>query len=150
MPEQNADTVEILNRLFAEERRSLLPRLAECSPFVAWAEAAELTMLERMICEEQEHLAWLAEAIEQAGGAIQPVSPDATTSNLHYVNLSAAIPRVIAGVERVAALCAESLSKPGISGESAALISRIGQRHQHHLEQLKRIHTRARAVAPAR
>jgi hypothetical protein len=151
MTEQEAASVEILNTLFAAERRSLVPRLAEMSNFVSWASADDLGVVKRMIAEESEQQQWLVEQIARCGGGVYPTAADVTTANLHYLDLQTVMPRVIASTESLVGLYDNpsqraSRRSDALTPEAAALIGRIAQRHQAHLQQLRTLHDQ---VVPA-
>jgi hypothetical protein len=146
MNQQQTRTVETLNRLFAAERRSLLPRLAEAEAFFSWASAADVALLQRMIAEERDHLAWLAEALDRCCGALYPAGADVHTGHLHYLDLHAMLPQVIRGLESLVAVYLEAGKQPLIP-PAAEVVNRILQNHQKHLAELRKLQARA-STAP--
>jgi len=146
MTEDEQRTAELLNELYAAQSRSLLPRLAEAHVFVSGACAEDLEHVRRMIAEEGEHRAWLAEAIGQAAGSVYPVWADPATGHLHYLALPALLPRVLGNMEQLARLYSEAPARcQGLLPEAADLITRITRRHREHLEQLRQIQQRMSA-----
>ncbi|GMV97564.1 MAG: hypothetical protein AMXMBFR83_19220 [Phycisphaerae bacterium] len=143
---QRLQTIEVLNRLHAAERRSLLPRLPETAAFVSWSSAAELEMVEKMVAEEGEHLAWLSEALDEAGGALYPAGPDIHTGHLHYLDLRVIMPEVIRSLEGLVRAYQDAAKVP-MTPRAAEVVNRILRRHQAHLERLRALETRAPAGA---
>jgi len=142
MNEQQTRTLEVLNRLYAAERRSLLPRLAETGAFVSWASAGDAALVRTMVAQEQEHFAWLAEAADRCGGALYPVSLDVHTGHLHYLDVKALLPLVVRSIEDLVAAYQQA-GKQSIAIEAADVLFRILARHTEHLEQLRKLHERA-------
>jgi hypothetical protein len=141
MTEQQTRTLEVLNRLFAAERRSLLPRLAETGAFVTWASAADMILVQQMVAQEEEHLGWLAEAAEQCCGALYPASLDVHTGHLHYLDLHAMMPLVMRSIEELVRLYKQAGEQP-LTLEAADAIYRILARHTQHLDQLRQLQDR--------
>lgn len=137
-PDQHA--VELLNELFALEQRSLVARLPELHNFVSWLSADQLELVRSMTAEEHEHHSWLLDAIEMCGGGgPQPVSPDASLTSLHYVELHAVMPRVRQNVEQLVQAYERAASDPSLPPEIVPVINRIRQRHEQHLQQLRNL-----------
>ena len=145
MNEQQSRTLEVLNKLYAAERRSLLPRLAETGAFVSWASTGDMALVKKMIAQEDEHMAWLAEAAEKCGGALYPASPDVHTGHLHYLDLHAIMPLVVRSVEELVRVYKEAGEQP-LTLDAADALFRILARHTQHLEQLRQLHDRAAAT----
>lgn len=140
MPDNQTHSVEILNELYAAEKRSLLPRLAECGMFVSKASARELELVRQMLTEEREHLHWLVDTIEKCRGSVRPAGADINTANLHYLDLHAVMPQVLAGEESLSRACAQALANGQmLCPEAATTINRIAGRHQTHLRQLRQV-----------
>lgn len=136
-------TMDVLNELYAAERRSLLPRLAELDAFVEWACAPEMEQVRRMMAEETAHVSWLAEAADCCDAVLFPAPPDASTASLHYADLRCLLPRVIDSVERLAQIYGRAAhDSAGLVPEVAETVSRIHHQHQTHLEQLRSIQQR--------
>lgn len=136
-------TMDVLNKLYTAERRSLLPRLAELDAFVEWACAPEMEQVRRMIAEEAGHIAWLAEAADCCDAVLYPASPDASTASLHYADLRCLLPRIIDSVEHLAQLYGRTVQESAtLLPAVAETVARIHQRHQTHLGQLRKIQQR--------
>lgn len=142
MDELQERSIRILNRLFAAEQRSFLPRLAESGAFVSWASAGELHVVQQMIADEREHLAWLVEAIEVCRGAVFPTGGNIHTGHLHYLDLHALLPEIIRHLRELTALYQDAGKQP-LSPPAAEVVNRISRRHQAHLEQLREFEGRA-------
>jgi hypothetical protein len=145
MNAQQSRTLEVLNRLYAAERRSLLPRLAETGAFVTWASAGDMDLVKKMIAQEEEHFGWLAEAAERCDGALYPAGPDVHTGHLHYLDLHAMMPLVVRNIEAMVRTYKEAGEQP-LTLDAADAVFRILSRHSRHLEQLRQLHDRAAAA----
>ena len=142
MNEQQSRTLEVLNQLYAAERRSLLPRLAETGAFVSWASAGDMALVRTMVAQEQEHFAWLNEAADRCGGSLYPASLDVHTGHLHYLDVPALLPLVVRSVEDLVRAYKKAGKQP-LALEAADVLFRILARHTEHLEQLRQLHSRA-------
>ncbi len=137
MTDAQRQSLDVLNRLYAAETRSLLARVAQMSNFVPPASLAEFESVRRMSAEVREHQALLAEAIEQCGGGVLPAGVDVTTANLHYLTLSAIMPRVVADVEQLVRLYTDAAGAgSALMPQAARVINRIRRRHEANLGQL--------------
>jgi hypothetical protein len=143
LQERQTHTLDVLARLHAAERRSLLPRLAELNAFVEWAFAPEMDQVRRMVAEESRHESWLMDAAAACGGALFPASADVGTANLHYLDIRMLLPRVIAAVDALVQLYGQALNdSANLDPASVEVLSRIRNRHQAHLEQLRAMQQR--------
>ena len=143
MTDEETQTVDILNDLYAAERRSLLPRLTEMNNFLSWVSAADLEVIKGMIAEELEHEAWLIEIIEACGGSVYPVSADLATANLHFLELHTLLPQILDSVRFLADLYDRaSATQPSMNAEGTRVVSTISRRHHHHLQELQQLHHR--------
>ena len=141
--ERQKQTIDSLNSLYAAETKSLLPRLGEMGVFVQWAQAHEMDLVRRMTAEEARHVEWLAEAAEKADGALAPACADVHTANLHYCDLRVLLPMVIANVQMLVDLYGQALKeRASLTDQAADTITRIYNRHQVHIEQLRSIQAR--------
>ncbi len=150
MTDAERRSIEVLNTLYAAEKRSLLPRLPELFNFVTWVSADQFELIKRIVADQREHEAWLFDAIERCDGAVYPTGADLTTANLHYLDLSAVMPRVVASVESLARLYkdAEAVAAQ-LTPLAAETLRRIARRHERHLEQLHRLRNQAASTLPA-
>lgn len=148
MSDIDEHSIEVLNHLYAAERRSLLPRLAEVRAFVSLAHAGEIEQVRRMIDEEARHVQRLLEAAEACGGSLGPASADVHTAHLHYLDLSMLMPLVLASLESLVQTCAQALGDPSLAPKVAETVARIGNQHQVHVEQLRQIAAHVHAAQP--
>jgi hypothetical protein len=130
-------TTDLLNRLFAAESTSLLPRLAELSPFASAEAEPSFELIQRIARESREHCEWLIEAIESAGGCVRPVSPDPRSGNLHYLSIEALVPLARRSLQELIAVYAAAAQERLVSVSAADLVARILARHQADLKELQ-------------
>lgn len=145
MNEPQSRTIDVLNQLFAAERRSLLPRLVGAGAFVSWASAGDMALVRKMVAEEHEHLAWLVEAMDRCCGVLYPAGPDVHTGHLHYLDLHALMPRIVESLERLIHLYQDVGNQP-LAAPAGEVVNRILARHHRHLEQLRQVQDRAARV----
>ena len=140
MPDQNAqNAVSMLNDLLGAEFGSLIPRLAEASPFVTWRATEGQALIRRMLADAQTHQRELTLLILELRGAPNPPRYDADTGSLHYVKLSHLMPEVIESVRRL--IAAYQSAGPTGSAEADTLIARNLKTYQQHLTRLEKLHT---------
>lgn len=141
--DRQAYTLDVLNKLYAAEKRSLLPRLAEMGVFVQWAKAHELEQVRRMTAEHARHCEWLDDAAQSAGGSLDPACADVATANLHYCDLRLLLPRVIRNVHALIEHYGQVMKeRAALVSQAAEVVARIYNRHQVHLDQLEQLKTR--------
>ena len=141
--------VSILNQLLAAEARTLVPRLAEAGAFVSWASADEQALLQRVIADEREHQAALVDCILSADGVPAPVTADLDTASLHFLDLHALVPRILADKQRLVGLyrAAEAQLDPGTDAHQVT--QRLAAAQRDHLAALQRL-AKAREEAVSR
>ena len=147
--DRQAHSLDVLNRLRATERKSLLPRLVEINVFVQWALGHEMDLVRRMVAEQARHDVWLMEAADACDGALFPAAADVHTANLHYLDLCSLLPSVIAGTQSLVQLYGQALADEALMPEAAEAIARIHNRHQVHLQQLREIQARMQTTQQA-
>ncbi len=130
---------ENLNILYQAEYASLIPRLAESTVFVSWASADEAAVLEDILCEENEHSAWLVEELARVGESPVPPPPDAGTTNLHFLQLDFVMPQVINDLKGRLALYSRVSPQLSQYPEASLAARKIAARHQAHLEALQKM-----------
>ncbi len=136
----NAESdIEILNELLELEARGFLPRLRESLPFVSWSSAHERRILDRLIDERHQHAGWLVETIHGLGGDPLPVRADIRSTNIHYLDLAHLLPEILKNAKSVLAAYESAASHVSENPATADVITRISQRHRHHLEQLSQL-----------
>jgi hypothetical protein len=141
--ERQEHTLDWLDQLYAAERKSLLPRLAEMGVFVEGAAAHEMEEVRRMVAEQARHAEWLADAAERSGGGLAPACADMGTAGLHYCDLRVLLPAVIANLEQLIAKYGQAMDeRTRLTSPAAEAIARIYNRHTVHLEQLQSLRSR--------
>ncbi len=133
------DLSRTLDQLCHAERRSLLPRLQESTVFVSWPSAEQADAVQEMIQEEQEHIAWLIEMINDLGESSTPCTADVRTTSIHYVELDYLMPRVIQSKRDVIEFYEQNAAAVWSSPAASELISRIIARHKAQLAKLEAV-----------
>jgi hypothetical protein len=120
------------------EHGSLIQRLAEAEAHVSWPAAGDHLIVEQMLKETKDHQQSLANMILDLRGAIRPPYYPTELGEVHYLELSFLMPRVIANVRKLVTL----YESAGVrNSDAAVLVNRILGDHRRHLEQLDRIHS---------
>ena len=135
----NKTAVDKLNRLLAAEYASLVHRLAEADPYVAWTSADDRALVERMAADEKAHIQALSDLIFDLRGAPVPPSYPTEVSGIHYLQLDYLMPQIIAGKRRLVA----AYEAAGATGDARAdgLVRRHLADHQRHLSELLKLHS---------
>lgn len=130
--------IEALNRLFKAEQGSLIQRLAEAGSHVSWPAAGDHLIVQQMLKETKDHQQSVARMIGDLRGALQPPYYPTDLGEVHYLELSFLMPRVITNVRNLVKL----YESAGVrNSDAASLVNRILGDHRRHLEQLERIHS---------
>lgn len=130
-------TIDIVQELLAAEQASIALRLAESTLFVAPPSAAEASALGRIAGEMNEHSAWLADLLTAAGQSPGPRVSDLSTADLHFQEISFALPRLTADLTRLAHLCERAATEVATDQTVAPVVARMTERHRKHVETLE-------------
>ncbi len=137
MTDEQRHSADVLNRLFVAEAGCLARRLPELRVDLAHASADQVMLVERLACMGQEHLEWLATAIEDSGGVVAPAPINTHTSSLHYLSVEALLPRVEKSLDMLVAEYADAARQKPLTLAAAELIDRIRARHEADLAGLR-------------
>ena len=132
-----------LNELLQTESASLLARLAEAAPFVPADSADVYAVVQRMVRQTGEHLAWLGRTIHELGGAVAPRRPATNTGELHYLEISYLLPQLVDDCRRLNQAYQDGSGQVGATPAAAEVVGRILTRHTENLAALEQL------VAPA-
>ncbi|MCH9058745.1 MAG: hypothetical protein IIB55_08975, partial [Planctomycetes bacterium] len=127
-------TIDIVQELLAAEQASIALRLAESTLFVAPPSAAEASALGRIAGEINEHSAWLVDVLARAGRSPGPRISDLSTADLHFQEISFALPRLTADLTRLAHLCERAATEVATDQTVAPVVARMTERHRKHVE----------------
>ncbi len=137
MNEQRTSIVDILNRLYAAEMHTLLPRLGDLSISASRRNPRQAVVLRQLAQESKEHREWLIEAIESNRGSVLPVSMDIQSAALHYVSASAVLPQLERNLEQLLAEYAEASRHRWLDSATLDIFSRISRRYEASLDQVR-------------
>lgn len=135
-------TIDVLNRLYARHRRSLLPRLREMHHFISRASAADVGRVSRLVTEFAEDEAWLARAIVEAGGGVYPSGADIRTSSLHYLDLRSVLPLVERDLRALLSEFEQAQSDPYLTNGGREVIAQVGARLRRQFDEFAGMRTR--------
>ena len=130
-------TIDIVQELLAAEQASIALRLAESTLFVAPPSAAEASALGRIAGEINEHSAWLVDVLARAGRSPGPRIRNLSTADLHFQEISFALPRLTADLTRLAHLCERAATEVASDQAVTAVVARMTERHRKHVETLE-------------
>ena len=132
-------TIDALSRLYAAEHACPTGRLNQTMPYVPASEAIERATIARIVQEDLEHQAWLADLLIDRGTAPPPASYQSIAAEMHYCQLASLLPFLIAAErELIGTYQAES---PKLSNDKAASrrVIEIARRHESHLHTFERL-----------
>ena len=129
--------IDILNELLAWERGSLVARLAESGVFVSRPAVADLEALQSMARKTTEHVQWLSEAIMHLGGTPGFRFADASTGDLHYLELHHVLPRLISDREALIRKYTTASQRLAEEPAAASLVQRVLERHRESLATIR-------------
>ncbi len=132
----STDAIDILNDLLAYEKQSIVPRVRESTVFVSWASAEDKRTMDRLIQEQQEHEAWLVQAIIDLGGDPLPAWADIRTADMHFVEVHSLLPRLLNDAHRIVAAYEAAAAIVGTNPIASETVSRILERTRKHVDQL--------------
>ncbi len=130
------DQIAALNELFQAESASLLARLHESAPFVAPYSTALWAVVQPMTAQVIADQARLAETIVRLGGSVAPRLPATWTGDLHYLELSRVLPRLIEDERRLAGVCRALAARVAGNRAAADAVHRVLLRHEDNLKRL--------------
>jgi rubrerythrin len=130
--------IRVLNQLLVAEQRSLVLRLTQSTPYISWASADELDVIQQMIREEAEHVGWVSEQIVALGTAPEPVLEAIDSGDIHYVELSFIWPRIVKSKRELLAAYEAALGELPADHEATGVVRRIRDRYREHISQLER------------
>ncbi len=140
--------VAVLNALLAVEQQAVAPRLFESDVFVSGASVDKVRLAERLVAQSRSNQSALAGLILELGGEPGPRCGNTMSGDLHYLEVHAVLPRVIADYGRL--LDKYRLAAARVSGDSASasLVSRLTAVHEQELQSLTALAEAAPEQAP--
>jgi hypothetical protein len=129
-------TIDVVQELLAAEQASIVLRLAESTVFISPLSTRQASAIRRIAADITEHSASLVDLLTSAGRSPGPRIAYLNTADLHFQEISAALPRVAADLTHLTHLCeraAQRTTDPAV----AAVIARMTDRHRKHLETLR-------------
>jgi hypothetical protein len=135
MTEQELNTVDVLNDLYAAETGSILPRLPELSLHASSGVAHQVELVRQIGEQSLEHRRRLIREIESTGGSVRPASGSIDAASLHYVAFEAVLPRIIRAVEHLKQTYTAAARTP-LTPAAASLIAQLAGDYAQALENL--------------
>jgi len=131
-----------LDRMSRLERRSLVPRLAECWVTLSWSSTEENNVLQRMVQQCAEHVAWLADLMIEMGEFPSPCTAEVDTTGWHYLDLNYLMPQLLQDKQNLIACYEEITSRWLPNDKASSLVKKIVASHKTHLEELQALGTK--------
>ncbi len=127
---------QILNELMGYELQSLAIRAIESTTFISGLSLAEEPLVRKLAAQHHKNAARLAEVVSSLGASPGMRSLDATTGDLHFVDLIQALPRIVEYQQRLVRLY-ESAGQQLVECPSAySVVANILKQHVTMLEEL--------------
>lgn len=114
-----------LNALLAAEQRAIAPRLFESTVFVSNASVAVAQLARRLASVSRSNQQALADQVMALGGAPVLRRGDARSADLHYQELRAIVPRLIADYEHLVEQYRAAGPLVSSDPASSALVARL-------------------------
>ena len=141
--------VDTLNELLAVMEKRPHARLAEAGVFLSAAGTEEHVALQRVLEEEEQHIAELAGLLIELGGGPSPApgTADVNTAGLHYLDLQSVLKEMSRSKEQLSATFEAALERLSGSPSSSQLVSRIAADNRGHLGRLGQLVARSGSAA---
>jgi len=126
--------LEILNDLLAAMEKSPYARLGETGAFVSTVGTEEYDVVRRVLQEEKQYAAELADLLIELGGV--PVAfgaPDFQAGCLHFLEAPFLLREVLRWKQPVLAKCESALEELCTSARAYLLVSKIAAAHRDHI-----------------
>lgn len=131
-------TVEIINELLAAEQASTVRRVVESTAFVSPLSARQASAVRNIAGEMADHGAWLVDLLSRAGRSPGPRFGNVRSADLHFLDISHALPRIIADFQRLANMCDRG-ARLVQDSDASSVIAKMAERHRTHAETLRKL-----------
>ena len=136
---ENEKVCAILNELLAGEQQATASRILESTVYVSQLAVAELPVAQRIARQTHSNSEELAELILDLGGVPEPSVPDVATAHLHFQDLHRLLPLLIDDHERLIRKYEIAPDRVASEPRIQELVTRILQRHQEELRELRQL-----------
>jgi bacterioferritin (cytochrome b1) len=139
--------LDVLNELLVLEQASLARRFLESTVFVSHMTIEALTTVHSMARADEEHSARLTDAIIRLGGVPGLRFADPGTSDLHYLEINHALPRLLADREALVRKYTTAMNHITAEPLATDVVARILDQHTAELTSLQQLVDRRAAAA---
>ena len=132
--------LETLNDLLAAMQKSPHARLGETGVFVSAGGTEEHDVVRRILQEEKQYAAELADTLIELGGV--PIAfgvPDFQAGRLHYLDAPFLLKEVLSWKQPLLAKCEAALEQLSASAQAYQLVSRLAAAHRDHITLLREL-----------
>lgn len=131
--------IDVLNELLAAEQRGLPRRLLEATVFISPPALGQLTAVQVMARQSEEHGAILADLIIRLGGVPGMRVGDTHSADLHFQHLHNAWPRLVGDRESLIRKYARAAEYVSFDPDAAEAVSQILESHRRELASLQQL-----------
>ena len=117
--------IEVLCELHTLQGRCLASRLVESTAFVCGSAVEEMTLVRRLADDAGKHATELAARIIEFDGVPPMPSRDVTSAELHFLDLRAVLPRLLADGEALEGAYADAAQRLADEPETAGMVTRM-------------------------
>lgn len=128
---------DVLNELLVRETQSLAPRLFESAVFVSRLSVRGHRIVQRMAQANARHASSLAAMIVRLGGVPGPRAGNLLTADLHFQELRAVVPRLVANQDALVASYRGATGRVSTEPRAARLVAEILAEHERDLADLR-------------
>ena len=141
---ETMNSVSILQRVFERETASLAQYLVQITPWAGPEQSAAKELVERIAAEERQWCERLAELIDRRDGVPLPGSFPSSYSSLHYVAISAVLPRLCDYLRRNIEELKRDIDQAGGDREAQELLKQMLARKEAQLREAEQLVPRLR------
>jgi len=127
---------QILNELMGYELQSLAIRAIESTTFISGLTLAEEPLVRQLALQHRKNAARLADVVSSLGASPGMRSLDAATGDLHFVDLTQTLPRIVEYQQRLIRLYEDAGPQLSETPSAAMIVANILEQHMAMLAEL--------------
>ncbi len=128
---------DILNELIGLELQGLAIRAIESTTFVSGLSQAEEPLVRKLAMQHRSNAARLADVVSSLGATPGMRNPDATTGDLHFVDLAQVLPRIVDYQQKLVRLYEAAGQRLSDTPSASNIVSDIALHHVLMLAELQ-------------
>ncbi|MCP4589524.1 MAG: hypothetical protein GY842_02145 [bacterium] len=142
--------LDVLGGLLGVMEHGPFARLADTGAFLSAEGTSEHEAVRRMLEEERDLVARLADLLIELGGTPSFGVPDPRTANIHYLNLNYLLEGLLSAKQEMADACVQALDGLARWPSAAQLVSSIAETLRKHILILQQLMAQSSPTASGR